>query len=366
MTLARYFAWRFFLNFVRILLAIGLMIILIDFLANLNRLGGIDNAVQEALILSFYHTITYLSLAMPLIVMLAGLGFSVGLARTSEFVISRASGQSALRSLLPVMACAFVLGVVSIFLFDPLAGRMVNAYDDRLADLRGNQLSTVSVNESGYWMRQATPTGHQIINAKSASDNGRILRDLSVYSYDGNGQIQSRTFAKTAFLYAQEWVLTQGETWSDSKLSDDPLTGSATFKILRIPTSITPLQLLAGYPAPETISPLEMSAQIERVQNSGFSTTKYRSQQWGQYARPFLFAVMVLIGSVFTLQNARMGNLGISVVSSVLFGFGVHFLQNFSTTLGRSGEIPILLSVWAPILSAGLVVIALFLHYEDG
>ena len=109
-----------------------------------------------------------------------------------------------------------------------------------------------------------------------------------------------------------------------------------------------------------------MSAQIERVQNSGFSTTKYRSQQWGQYARPFLFAVMVLIGSVFTLQNARMGNLGISVVSSVLFGFGVHFLQNFSTTLGRSGEIPILLSVWAPILSAGLVVIALFLHYEDG
>lgn len=366
MTLSLYFARRFLVNFIRVLLAIGLMIVLIDFLSNLNRLNGVENPLKQALILSSYRTVTYLSMAMPLIIMLAGLAFSVGLARSSEFVISRASGQSALRSLLSVIVCAFLLGIASASLFDPWAGRLVSAYDQRLEQLRGQKETAIVVNESGYWMRQSTPTGHQIIKAKSASDNGRVLRDLSVFTYDDSGQIQSRTFAQTAFLYSKEWVLTRGEKWIDARLSLDPKTGSDEFKILRIPTNISPSQLLEGYAKPETIFPWDMSGQIDRIQSSGFSTLKYKSQQMGQLARPFLFAAMVIIGCVFTLQNARLGNLGISVVSSVLFGFALHFLQNFATTLGRSGEIPLLLSVWAPILSAGLVAVALFLHYEDG
>ena len=58
--------------------------------------------------------------------------------------------------------------------------------------------------------------------------------------------------------------------------------------------------------------------------------------------------------------------MGLSVTSAVIFGFSLHFFQNFSITLGRSGEIPLMIATWCPVLSAGLVAIALFLHYEDG
>lgn len=366
MTLARYFAKRFLVNFAAVLLAIALLILLIDFLTNLSRLNGLESPVKNAIILGMYRTLTYLSLAMPLIVMLAGLAFSVGVARSSEFVVSRAAGLSALKSLLSVTLCAFVLGLVSIFVFDPLAGRMVDAYDTKLDHLKGSKNQTVLINENGYWMRQSTKYGHQIIKANSASDNGRVLRGITVYNYDQQGDVIDRTFARTAFLYSGEWVLTQGERWDDETLATDPSHAAYTFKIIRIPTTITPKQLLAGYPTPETLSPVEMSEQITRVGESGFSTLKYQSHQMSQYARPVLFAVMVLLGCVFTLQNARMGNLGTSVVASVICGFGLHFLQNFATTLGRSGEIPLSIATWSPILCAGLVVVALFLHYEDG
>jgi lipopolysaccharide export system permease protein len=366
MTLSRYFAKRFFVSFASVLLAVGLLILLIDFLTNLSRLSGLESPVQNALILGMYRTLTYLSLAMPLIVMLSGLAFSVGVARSSEFVVTRAAGLSALKSLFSVTLCAFVLGLLSIFIFDPLAGRMVDAYDAKLNNLRGADQRAVLINETGYWMRQSTESGHQIIKANSASDNGQTLRGITVYNYDDQGDIIDRTFARTAFLRAGEWVLTQGKTWTDATLKSDPNHASYTFKIIRIPTTITPKQLLAGYPAPETLSPFEMPNQISRVGDSGFSTLKYRSYQMSQYARPVLFAVMVMLGCVFTLQNARMGNLGTSVVASVVCGFGLHFLQNFAATLGRSGEIPLIIATWSPILCAGLVVVALFLHYEDG
>ena len=366
MTLARYFAKRFLVNFAAVLLAIGLLILLIDFLTNLSRLNGLQDPVKNALVLGMYRTLTYLSVAMPLIVMLSGLAFSVGVARSSEFVVSRAAGLSALKSLLSVTLCAFVLGLLSIFIFDPLAGRMVDVYDAKLDQLKGAQNQNVLIDDNGYWMRQSTQTGHQIIKANSASDNGRVLRGVAIYNYDIDGTVIDRTFAGTAFLYSGEWVLTQGRTWVDDILKSDPNHAFVDFKIKHIPTTITPKQLLAGYPAPETLSPLEISDQIQRVADSGFSTLKYQSHQMSQIARPILFAVMVLLGCVFTLQNARLGNLGTSVVASVICGFGLHFLQSFATTLGRSGEISLYISTWSPIFCAGLVVVALFLHYEDG
>ena len=117
MTLAIYFAQRFFVSFIRVFLAIGLLVLLFDFITNLNRLNGLESPVKNAFSLSFLRTTTYLSLAMPLIMMLSSLAFSVGLARNNEFIVSRASGLSALKSLLSVMFSAFMVGIVSIFFF---------------------------------------------------------------------------------------------------------------------------------------------------------------------------------------------------------------------------------------------------------
>ena len=366
MTLAIYFTKRFFVSFIRVFLAIGLLVLLFDFITNLNRLNGLESPVKNAFSLSFLRTTTYLSLAMPLIMMLSSLAFSVGLARNNEFIVSRASGLSALKSLLSVMFSAFIVGIVSIFFLDPIAGRMINSYEQKVNMLNNAKHPTILINDNGYWMRQTTLNGNQIIKASSASNNGKILHNLSIFNYNLNGNIVNRIFAKTGFLKPNEFILTQGVRWTDEKTLSNPKTGSQAFNFFRIPTDITPTQLLEGYAGPETISPWNMNKQIIKVKLSGFSILKYESKQMEQYARPFLFIIMILIGCVFTLKNVRKNNLGLSVVSAVIFGFSLHFFQNFSITLGRSGEIPLIIATWSPILSAGLVTIALFLHYEDG
>ena len=366
MTLSIYFIKRFLVSFIRVLLGIILLVLLFDFLTNLNRINGLENPIWNALILSLLRTTTYLSLAMPLIVMLSALAFSISLTRSNEFIISRASGLSALRSLLSVLISAFFLGLISIFLLDPIAGKMIGYYDVKLNKLRSNQAARIIINEYGYWMRQPSLNGHQIIKASSASNNGQQLHDVSMFDYDKNGIIKHRFFAKNVSLNKDEFLFITVIKWTDEKIKDNPILASEIIKNLIVKTKITPSQLLDGYASPETISPWNMSNQIKKVKSSGFSILKYQSKKMEQYARPFLFIVMVLLGCVFTLQNSRSKNIGISALMAVTSGFFLHFIQNFSTTLGRSGEIPLFVATWSPILSTGLVAITLFLHYEDG
>ena len=279
MTLASYFARKFLISFIRVFSAIALLVLLFDFLTNLNRLSGLYFPVRNALHLSFLRTTTYLSLAMPLIIMLSSLAFSVGLTRSNEFVISRASGLSAMKSLLSVILCTLVIGIISIFLFDPMANRMVNAYDKKLNLLQTSNSPKVLINDNGYWMRQSTNKGHQIIKAKYVTNNGLVLHKIIVFNYNKNGKIIERFFSNTAFLKTNELVLTQGKKWSDEKMISDPKKGYQTYKTYRIKTDITPTQLLAGYAAPETISPLNMNQQILKIKSSGFSILKYQSKQ---------------------------------------------------------------------------------------
>ena len=213
MTLALYFAKRFLVSFIRVFLGIVLLVLLFDFLTNLNILNGNENQVWNALILSFLRTTTYLSLAMPLIIMLSTLAFSVSLSRSNEFIISRASGLSALRSIFSVLICAFILGLISIFILDPTAGRMIGYYDVKLDTLRSKKQSKVTINDNGYWMRQSTLNGHQIIKAASASNNGQRLHHVSIFNYDKNGLILDRFFSEYASLVKNELLLENVIKW---------------------------------------------------------------------------------------------------------------------------------------------------------
>ena len=366
MTLAIYFGKRYLISFIRVFLSIVLLVLLFDFLTNLNRLNGIEAQIWNALILSLLRTTTYLSLAMPLIIMLSALAFSVSLSRSNEFIVLRASGVSALKGLFSVILSAFFLGLISIFILDPLAGKMIGYYDIKLDKLRSKEQSQVLINDNGYWMRQATLNGHQIIKAVSVSNNGQRLHQVTIFNYDKNGLVTERFFSESAALKKNELLLTNTIKWSDTKIKKNPIIANEKIKKLNIKTEITPTQLLDGYASPETISPWNMNKQIKKVKSSGFSVLKYQSKKMEQYARPFLFIVMVILGTVFTLQNSRSRNIGISVVLAVASGFFLHFFQNFCTTLGRSGEIPLIVATWSPIISIGLIAMTLFLHYEDG
>jgi lipopolysaccharide export system permease protein len=85
-----------------------------------------------------------------------------------------------------------------------------------------------------------------------------------------------------------------------------------------------------------------------------------------ELARPLMLIAMMIIGAAFTLQNARAGNLGVSVFLALICGFSLYFLQNVAMTLGEAGEIPVFAAAWAPPLAAVLFAVGLFLRFEDG
>ena len=184
--------------------------------------------------------------------------------------------------------------------------------------------------------------------------------------FNARGDITGRIFSRTAILSDGQWVFTNGKRWVVSREQPNAESTADEFDILRFDTDITPEQILDGYPKPQNVPIWDKWRMINTIGEAGFATLPHVLQLHAELARPLMLMAMMIIGAAFTLQNARLGNLGVSVFLALVCGFSLYFLQNLAMTLGEAGEIPVFAAAWAPPLAAIFIAVGLFLRFEDG
>lgn len=366
MTLYRYFGKRFLLSFFRVLAIIALLMFIIEALEQVRFLSNKGGTLQDALTMASLRAPSYLNTALPIVAMIGSLTMCADLARSNEFIVSRASGMSAMKTILFPMGYAFIFGAIMVLTLNPFIATLQVEFDRKRASFIQPSAEYMSLVDGGIWLRQKTENGLTIISADRSNKTGTRLSQVTLVESDDSGVAKRRIEARSAQLYNQEWILNLAKVWDLSKGVENPEAIAQEKPILRVATTVTSEQILDGIPTPETKPLWELPAFIKQIESSGFSSVRERMHFQAELARPFLFSAMVIVGAVFMFQTARLGHTGISVLLALICGFLLHFLQNFAKTLGTAAEIPVPIAAWVPPLAAILFALGVFLHLEDG
>jgi len=364
MILHLYIARRFLRAF-GIVLAVFIGIILpIDVAEQLRNIGA-SQGLGPVLELAFLHAPGTLYTMIPLFVLLATLLMFLGLARTSELVVVRASGRSALRSTLAPIVTVFGIGLFSIAILNPIVAATQQQYDLRSARYLGSEERTVSVSAEGLWLRQGTASEQTVIRAGATNSDGTHLFDASFFTFDTDGQLLTRINAEEAQLTEGAWSLTGARRWPLAG-AGNPEAAAQSFDTLTLPSTLTRDQIRDSFGKPETVPIYELPAFINELDQAGFAALQHRVWLQSELSAPLMLVAMVLIGAGFTMRHSRFGKTGIMVLSAILLGFGVFFIRSFAQVLGETGQLPAALVAWAPPVAAILLALGLLLHTEDG
>ena len=355
-----------FVCFLRSLLAVQAVIALVVLLAagveNLRRFS--DAPAGRVLQVTVLQAPEVLYQAFPLVLMLASLVTFLRLARTSELVVMRAAGVSALRLIAVPGFAALGLAVCLVALVNPVVATSIRRGAALEDVLRGRETNRLSVSDDGLWLRQADPEGQTVIQAARANPDGTILSDVRMHRFDRDGGLYARVDASTARLGQGAWLLTGAAQWTRS--AEGRFEKAPKTVALRLSTVLTRDQILDSFSPPETLSFWELGRFIGQMEDAGFSGRRHRLFLQSELAKPALFAAMVLIGAAFALRPARFGQVGVMIVLAVLAGFSLYFLKDFAESLGASGAIPLMVAAWTPPIAAILLALGLLLHLEDG
>ncbi|WP_415183290.1 LPS export ABC transporter permease LptG [Phaeovulum sp.] len=376
MTLWFYIARRFLRSFLMVMAIFFCILFLIDMVEQIRRFDADQLGLGGAALLAALGMPGALYTILPLIMVLAAVTLFLGLARSSELVVIRASGRSALAMLIAPVTTALVLGALAVAVGNPLVAATDKRAEELSARFRAGEAQAVSIGREGVWLRQGgglaasdTPNGHDatqaVIRAARGNQDATVLYDVTFLIFaPGKGPIR-RIFAKEARLGAGKWVLTDVKDWPLAT-AGNPEREATHSASLTLPSDLTADRIRDGFGAPSAVSIWALPDFIAGLQRAGFSTRRHMVWLQMELALPFVLAAMVLIAAGFTMRHARFGRTGQMVLLALAAGLGVFFLRNVAQVLGDNGQIPVMLAAWAPPGIALMLSIALLLHLEDG
>ncbi|TMV91684.1 LPS export ABC transporter permease LptG [Thioclava sp. BHET1] len=372
MTLSIYLARRFIRSFLVVLASFWGILFLIDLVEEVRRFSDAKLSLPQLAFLSMLNIPTTLYNILPLIVMLSAVALFIALARRSELVVIRASGQSGLRLLAAPLIVALIIGLLALFVGNPLASATEKRYDAQLEHYQADGGSAVSIGREGVWMRQSA--GHAadgaalaqaVIHATRANADATTLYNVTFLIFDPQNGPFRRIDAAKAQLEPGHWVLDDVKDWPLGS-STNPERDAKTAKTLTLASDLTVERIRDSFGQPSAVPIWQLPSFIAQLEEAGFSARRHMVWFQMELALPLVLAAMVLIAASFSMDHIRAGGTGMKVLLALAAGLGLFFLRNIAQVLGDNGQIPVMLAAWAPPVIGLMLPLALLLHREDG
>ena len=365
MILHRYFARKFAVIFLGLSAVFFLLLTLIDLVEQLRRYGAYDIGFGEVVELTLLNAPRGLYTMMPLIMILSTVALFLGLARSSELVVTRAAGRSALRALAAPVAVAFLIGAVLVAMVNPIVAATSKRFSELDERYRAETGEAFSLSAEGLWLRQGGPEGQTVIRASRAGPDGTELFDATFITYAPGGGPVQRIEADRASLTDGAWLLAGAKIWPLGA-GINPEAQATRHDSFTLPSSLTRDRIRDSFGDPSTISIWDMPAFIGQLEEAGFSARRHTVWLQMELASPLFLVSMMLIAAAFTMRHVRFGKTGVAVLTAVLIGFTLYYIRNFAQILGENGQIPVILAAWAPPGAAMMLGLGILLHMEDG
>jgi len=365
MTLSLYIARRFGWYFLLVFAGFFTIIFLFDTVDQVRRFGSAEFGLRQAASVALLNTPASIYRILPLITILATIALCIALARSSELVVARATGRSALATLAAPVITAFLIGIVAVAGLNPIVAATTKRSEAITAGLRQGSDGALSVTEEGLWLRQGGPEGQTVIRAGRSNLDATDLYDVSFFGFDHEGMPTLRVEAASASLAPGEWQVRDAKVWRLAEAAN-PETAATTETLMAIPSPLTAERIRDSFADPSVIPVWDLPAFIDDLHAAGYSAVRHQVWFQMELALPLLLVAMVLVGAGFTMRHARLGRTGTMALLAILSGFAVFILRNFAQVLGENAQIPVVVAAWAPPVAAILASLALVLHLEDG
>jgi lipopolysaccharide export system permease protein len=358
-TLGRYLSRRFLLSIFGVLAFLFVMVFLLDFADTSRRAGDLPHvSIGSIAAISFFRTPSIIEQTLPFVFLFGAIICFVNLSLRLELVVMRAAGLSVWQFLAPPLACAIVLGIIAAIGFNPLSATLKARSDLLDAKVFGSRQAADT--DKVFWIRQRSADGQAIIHALAENADDDTLSGVTIYAFDLDNRFTKRLEADTAKLDNHVWHLSKVKEFVPN---EEP----KALETLEFPTYLTEAQVDQNFAvSADSVSFWRLPSAIAQQGAAGLEANDYRLQYQTLIARPILLVAMVLIAATVSLRFARLGGIGVMVLSGIGAGFVLYVVTKMAKDLGIAGLVAPAASAWTPAVVGVLIGFTVLLNQEDG
>lgn len=384
-TIRRVLHREVFFSIVLVSLAFLGLFLFFDLLEELPSVGkqraGVEYSLFKAASYVLLYAPTRLYELLPISVLIGTILALARLAQSSEFTILRVSGLSPTRSLRGLLGLGVFFVVLTFVLGDYVAPKGVQMAQN----IHGSLASGKAIGKSGAWLREKRDNdGSQFIVNVQSMPASNTLRGVTIVETSANGQLRSKTMAKSGTLVTNgdltTWQLRdvvrtilQEQSAENHKQVDmagnidtDAVSNQQTQtqtqqnntnaqpNVVRkhVPeydwkTGLTADKVITAMQQPDRMSAISLWQYAQHLESNGQDAQLYEIGFWRKIFYPLSCLVMVVLALPFAYLHFRSGSISNYIFIGVLVGISFFLLNNIFGHIGN-------LNNWQPWLAAAM------------
>ena len=351
-TYIKFLSFIFFKSFIYVTLIMLSLIFVLNTLTELEFFKEFNVGINFTLLLSFINSPSMIFEMFPFIFLISTQLFFIKLFNNNELEIFKYSGLTNSKILKIIAAISFIFGLFIIFIFYNFSAGLKNFYLEKKSQFTSDGKYLAVITKNGLWIKDQIDEKIYIINSSEVSDNFLINNFITEFSdkFEVLRNIQSDNID----VSGNEWIIYNAKIYNKNNYEiKEKIKLKSNFDYKRIQSLYSDLSSL------DIFKLIELRNNYKKL---NYSLTEVNLQILKLISYPIYLLLMTILSALIMFRIKRLSTTMLKISFGLFLSVIIYYINNFFLVMGSNERITLILAVFAPLITLGLI--NSFLYYR--
>jgi len=351
-TYIKFLSFIFLKSFIYVTLIMLSLIFVLNTLTELEFFKEFNVGINFTLLLSFINSPSMIFEMFPFIFLISTQLFFIKLFNNNELEIFKYSGLTNSKILKIIAVISFIFGLFIIFIFYNFSAGLKNFYLEKKSQFTSDGKYLAVITKNGLWIKDQIDEKIYIINSSEVSDNFLINNFITEFSdkFEVLRNIQSDNID----VSGKEWIIYNAKIYNKNNYEiKEKIKLKSNFDYKRIQSLYSDLSSL------DIFKLIELRNNYKKL---NYSLTEVNLQILKLLSYPIYLLLMTILSALIMFRIKRLSTTMLKISFGLFLSVIIYYINNFFLVMGSNERITLILAVFAPLITLGLI--NSFLYYR--
>ena len=324
--------------------------IILNLFEEIEYFKNLDVSFLTPVILTSIYIPSLIIKILPFIVFFASMWFMVRIRNNKNLLTLKIFGFSNFKIFLILAIAAFIVGWIVLFIASPISSSMSKYYEKTKSNYSKEIDHLITFNKNGLWIKENLKEKQRIISATKPDDH--FLIDVSIFHLDEKSNLIEKVHSNKVNIKDNKWILYNASVFRLDKgvLKEEKF---KEYEIISIYNYGKINNLFKNF---DTVSFLDLVFKYDELINNGYNNIFLKQNLHTKLTLPFFLFLMTALAAILTFNTLKKSDnikfTMIGLITSII----IFYFKDLSLALGQTERIPLILSIWAPILALSFFI----------
>ena len=291
----------------------------------------------------------------PFIFLIATQFFFLKLFNNNELDIFKYSGLKNTKILQILSLVSFFVGILSITIFYSFSSNLQHYYLQLKNQFSNDKLYLAVINKNGLWVKDIVNDKISIIN--SSKINSNFLTNTFITTFNKDFDLIRSLKSDKIDIRNKEWLIYDVTIFENNV--------SRKVDLIKFDSNFDQKRMESLFSNLSSLSLLKLIELRNNYKSLNYSTTDVEIQIYKVATYPLLLVLMTILSSIIMFSTKKTNSKIIKIIIGLFFSIAIYYINNLFNVMGVTEKIPLMVSIWTPIIILGLINLIMIVNINE-